>query len=87
MKKVTWFFPLHPVTFYGQNFEKQKFLELVTSLFELQDMLTKISYLVLPFESGNCGKRRKKTTKYWTNRGEKHFLKNLKGSFFVKYEK
>ena len=22
MKKVTWFFPLHPVTFYGQNFEK-----------------------------------------------------------------
>ena len=41
MKKVTWFFPLQPVTFYGQNFEKQKFLGLVTSLFELQDMLTK----------------------------------------------
>ena len=30
MKKVTWFFPLHPVTFYGENFEKQKCLELVT---------------------------------------------------------
>ena len=57
MKKITWFFPLHPVTFYGQNFEKQKCLELVTSLFELQDMLIKIPFLVLPFESGNCGQR------------------------------
>ena len=42
MKKVTWIFPLHVVTFYGQKFEKQKCLELVTSLFELQEMLTKI---------------------------------------------
>ena len=24
MKKVTWFFPLHPVPFYGQDYEKQK---------------------------------------------------------------
>ena len=32
MKKVTSFFPLHTVTFYRQNFEKQKCLELVTSL-------------------------------------------------------
>ena len=63
MKKVTWFFPLHPATFYGQSFEKQKCLELVTSLFELQDMLTKIPFLVLPFESGNCGKRREKIAK------------------------
>ena len=31
---VTWFFILHPVTLYGQNFEKQKCLELVTSLFD-----------------------------------------------------
>ena len=60
MKKVTWFFSLHPVTFYEQNFEKQKCLELVTSLFELQDMLTQVSFLVLPFQSGNCGKRKKK---------------------------
>ena len=48
IKKITWFFPLHPVTFYGQNFEKQKYLKLVTSLFELQHMLAKISFLVLP---------------------------------------
>ena len=33
MKKITWFFPLHPVTFYGENFEKQKYVEQVTSLF------------------------------------------------------
>ena len=48
MKKITWFFPLHPVTFHGQNFEKQKCLELLTSLFELQDMLAEIPSLFLP---------------------------------------
>ena len=32
---------------------KKKCMKLVTSLFELQDMLTKIHFLVLPFESGN----------------------------------
>ena len=63
MKKVTWLFPLHPLNFYGQNFEKQKFLELVTSLFDLQDMLTKIQFLVLPFESSNRGKRKEKRQK------------------------
>ena len=60
MKKVTWFFLLHPVTFYGQNLEKQKCLEPIIILFELQDILTKIPFLVLAFESGNCGKRRNK---------------------------
>ena len=63
MKKVTWFFLLHSVTFYGQNFEKQKCLELVNSLFELQDMLTKIPSLLLACKSVNCEKRRKKTIK------------------------
>ena len=63
MKKVTWLFPLHPLNFYEQNFEKQKFLELVTSLFDLQDMLTKIHFLVLPFESRNRGKRKEKRQK------------------------
>ena len=55
MKKVTWFFPLRRVTFYGQKFENLKCLELVTSLFKLKNMLTKIPFLVLPFESENCG--------------------------------
>ena len=63
IKKVTWFFPLHLVTFYRQNFEKEKCLGLVSSLFELQDMLTKISFLVLTFKSGNCGEKREKNDK------------------------
>ena len=44
-------FSLHPVTFYGQNCENQKCVEVVASLFKLQDMLTKIYFLVLAFES------------------------------------
>ena len=117
-KKVTCFFPLNPVTFCGENFQKQKCLELVTSplscitclqkfLFwsyplnleavdqekrnlvfsfahsdilwrkfskakmpgtsyqslELHNMLTKIPFLVLPFKSGSCGKRKTKNDK------------------------
>ena len=54
---------MHPVTFYEQNFEKQKCLELVTSFFELQDILKKIPFLVLPFESENCGKKKEKRQK------------------------
>ena len=59
MKMVTWLFPLHPLNFYGQNFEKQKPLELVTSLFDFQDMLTKIHFLVLPFELETVERERK----------------------------
>ena len=33
MKKLNSFFPLRPVPFYGQDYEKQKSLEVVTSLF------------------------------------------------------
>ena len=70
MKKVIWFSPLHPVSFFGQDYEK-KSLELVTNLFEFQNMFTKIPFLVWPIESGNCGKKRKKNSKpkcpqsYW----------------------
>ena len=49
-----------PAPFYRQNYGKQKGLELVTSLFELQNLLTKIPVLVWSFESGNCRKKRKK---------------------------
>ena len=55
--------------------KKKKCPELVTSLFELQDMLLKTPVLVLPFESGNCGKRMKKTTKNWIE--EKNIFQNL----------
>ena len=49
-----------PAPFYRQNYGKQTGLELVTSLFELQNLLTKIPVLVWSFESGNCRKKRKK---------------------------
>ena len=55
-------FSLHPVTFYGQNCENQKCVEVVASLFKLQDMLTKIYFLVLAFESWN-GKESRKNDK------------------------
>ena len=64
MKKENKFFPLHRVPFYGQNYDKQKGLELVTSLFESKNMLTKIPFLVWPFVSENCGKKRKKAIKH-----------------------
>ena len=85
-KKVTWFFPLDPVTFYGQNVEQQM-PGTSYQLFELQYMLTKIPFLVLSFESGNCGKRREKTAKDWINSGKKHFSNFLKCFLLVKYEK
>ena len=76
---VTWFFLLHPVTFYGQNFENQK------CLFELQDMFTKM-FWSCPLNL-KTGKRRKKATKDWINRGKKHFSEFLRGFPLVKYEK
>ena len=87
MKKVTWLFPLHPLNFYGQNFEKQKFLELVTSLFDLQDILTKIHFLILPFESRNCEKRNEKRQKIEYIEGKKAFFNIFKMLSLVKYEK
>ena len=40
---------MHPVTFYGKKLGKQKYLELVTSLFELQDMHAKIPFVGLTY--------------------------------------
>ena len=60
MKKITLFFPLHPVPFHGQDYEKQKKPQLVTCLFELKSMFTKINFLVWPFEFGNWKDKEKK---------------------------
>ena len=60
MKKNNLIFSFAPSQFLWTKFCKQKFLELVASLFEFQDMLTKIPFLVLPFESGNCERKREK---------------------------
>ena len=47
------------------DFEKQKCLELVTSLFEFARHAYKNSFLVWPFESGNCGNKSEKMAKDW----------------------
>ena len=83
MKKVTFY----PIIFYRQNFDKQKCLKLVTSLFELQDMLIKIPFLVLPFEFRNCEQRREKMTTDWINKQKKHFSKFLKCFLLVEFDK
>ena len=56
--------------FFGQDYEKRKSLEVVTSLFELQNMFSKIAFLVWPFEAGNCGK----ATKYWIFQERPQFI-------------
>ena len=76
MKKVTWFLALHPVTFYGQNFEKQKWLVLVTC----------ISMLRIPSNLGTGEREGKRTTIDWINRGKKH-LKKIKMVSFGKIRK
>ena len=63
MGKLIYFFPLHPVPFCEQDYEKQKILELVTSLFELQNMITKIIFLVWPLESWKLWKEKEKSDK------------------------
>ena len=73
--------------FLWEKLWKAKMPELVTSVFELQEMLTKIPFLVLPFESGNCRKRREKIQKIEQLEWRKHFSKFLKCSLMVKYGK
>ena len=60
MKKITLFFALCPVLFYGKDYEKQKKTQLVTCLFELKNIFTKINFLVRPFESGKWKDKGKK---------------------------
>ena len=71
MKKITLFFPLHPVPFHGQDYEKQKKPQLVTCLFELKNMFTKINFL--------DKEKKKKNIKYLKN--EKCLLEEIKAIF------
>ena len=82
MKKLIWFFPLHPVPTYGQDHEKQKRCGTsYHSPFELQNMFRKIPFLVWPFESGNCGKERKKLAKYSISQEQKKLFRGYKNYF------
>ena len=56
--KGNFIFPLHPVPFFGQDYEKQKMPGIC--LFESQNMFTKIHFLVRPFDSGNWKEKGKK---------------------------
>ena len=81
MKKLTWFLPFHPVSIYGQDNEKKKHGTSYQSLFELQNMFSKIPFLVWPFESGNCGKKRKNRQNIQYLKNEKNFLEEIKNIF------
>ena len=66
--------------------ENKKGLELVTFLFELQNMFTKIHFLAWPFESGRLnletGKKREKTHQNIKHlKNEKSFLEEIKTIF------
>ena len=87
LKKITWFFLLHPVTFYGKKFEKQKYLELITSLFELQDMHTKIPFVGLTYPLNvEAVEREGKNDKILNKQGKK-YLKIFKMLSFGKTRK
>ena len=59
---------------------KEKGLKLVNCLFELQNMFTKINYLVLPFEYKNWKEKEKKQNiEYLKN--EKCLLEEIKTVF------
>ena len=82
MKKPTLFLTLYPVPIYGQDNEKQRrHGTSYQSLVELQNMFRKISFLVWPFESGNCGKERKKPAKYSISQERKELFGGNKNHF------
>ena len=66
--------------------KNKKGLELVAFLFELQNMFTKIHFLVWPFESGKLnletGKKREKTQQSIKHlKNKKSFLEEIKTIF------
>ena len=60
MKKVTLFFLCTQSLFMDKIMKNKTVLELVICFFELQNMFTKIHFLVEPFESGNLKEKEKK---------------------------
>ena len=60
--------------------KSKKRLELVASLFELQNMFTKIPFLVWGFKSGNW-KEKEKITKHWISQEQKEVFRGNKNRF------
>ena len=94
-EKVNLIFPLHPVPIYWQDHKKQKWCGISYQfLLELQNV--QINWFFgWPFESGNCGKKRKKPAKYLISqerkelfrRNKNHFSLFLKCFLLTKYKK
>ena len=61
--------------------KSQKGLELVTSLSEMQNMFTKIYYLVVSFESGNWRENEKSRQNIEYLKNKKSFLEEIKTVF------
>ena len=61
--------------------KSQKGLELVTSLSEMQNMFTKIYYLVRSFESGNWRENEKSRQNIEYLKNKKSFLEEIKTVF------
>ena len=85
-KKVTCFFSFEPSDILWRKFSKAKMPGTSYQSLELHNMLTKIPFLVLPFKSGSCGKRKKKNNKRLNKLREKTFSKFFEMLSFGKIE-
>ena len=83
MKKVTWFFLLHPAPFYGQDYEKQTSPGTTYLSLWVVNMFKKINFLVRPFESGNWEGKKKK---HWISQEQKKLVRENKNHFFIIFE-
>ena len=79
-EKVTFFLCAHSL-FINRIMKSQKGLELVTSLSEMQNMFTKIYYLVGSFESGNWRENEKSRQNIEYLKNKKSFLEEIKTVF------
>ena len=80
MKKVTWFFLLHPVSFYGQDYKKQKwpgtscmFLWVAKHVYKNSDF--GLALWIWKLE------RKGKKAKYWISHEQKVLVKGNKNNF------
>ena len=79
MKKVTWFFPLHPVPFYGQDYEKQKMSRTSYQSLWVAKHVYKTLFFGLVLWIWELEEKGKKF-EYFNN--EKHFLEEIFHNFW-----
>ena len=80
MKKVTWFFPFHPVPFYEQDYEKQKWFGTSYLSLWIGKHVYKNSFFGLAYWTWKLERNvKKQNTEYLKN--EKCLLEELKTIF------